>query len=199
MHLVNQSPLDGSVGVEKKEVFERYLTSRRRAARMSAVQVMYLHDFNTKMKEMGVEDEDLFEKQSSVDTKISNLCHAVLYFYKNVFPAKEEYSLQHKNKRMDEKSLHDIVSHSIKNLDKIDKIISMYLNERWTVEKLDVVVRAILRCAVAELLFNTKTDIPILTSEYTNLASNFFSGKEIGFVNGVVDKIGKAVRSRINN
>ena len=39
-------------------------------------------------------------------------------------------------------------------MDKIDGIIGEHLNERWTVDRLDVVVRSILRCAVAEILYN---------------------------------------------
>jgi transcription antitermination factor NusB len=176
---------------EKKEVFEKFLTYRRRMARLCAVQAMYLYDVNQKIKVIGDDVNDLFGGDQPLTTEVSNLCYAVLYFYKNIFFIKDEYGSNRKNKKIDEKCLNDIVYYCIKNMRTIDDLISEYLNERWTIDRLDVTIRAILRCAITEILYNIKTDVPILTSEYTNLTSNFFVSKEIGFVNGLIDRIAK--------
>jgi N utilization substance protein B len=57
------------------------------------------------------------------------------------------------------------------------------------VEKLDTVLRSIIRCAIAEIFIGEPIEKAVLSSEYTNLASNFFDGKEIGFINGITDKL----------
>ena len=38
-------------------------------------------------------------------------------------------------------------------------------------------------------MFGSYIDKAVLSSEYTNIASDFFSGKEIGFINSITDKL----------
>ncbi len=173
---------------EKKALFERFLTYRRRIARMCSVQAIYLFDIKHKANLIKI-------PIIKVKEEINIICRSVLYFYKHIFFSNQDYGKNRKNKRIDEKHFEAIVDWVIKDLEKIDNIVSQYLNEKWTVERLDTVIRAILRCAVCEILYQPNTEIAIITSEYTNIAGHFFNGKEIGFINGIVDKIGKNQRS----
>lgn len=188
------------VYTEKKEIFERILTSQRRFARTVAIQALFLHDFNLNLEGASPQDKGLFDDAEELpEVTASNLCHNVLYFYDNDLVEKDNLEQHKTGKMLDEKFLNGLVLYAIQHLEDIDKVLSAYLNERWPVDKLDPVVRSILRCAVAEIMVNTKTDIPILTSEYTNAAGTFFGGREIDFVNGVLDRVSKAIRKKSNN
>ena len=176
--------------IEKKELFERFLTYRRRMSRMCSVQGVYLFDIRQRAE---LVSEKIVLKKD-IQTEANFIYKNILYCYKNFFFSKQEYGDSKKNKKIDEKHFLNTITMVIKDLENIDKIIAKYLNEKWTVNRLDSIVRAILRCSVCEILEDKKTEIAVLTSEYTNIAGHFFNGKEIGFINGVVDKIGKTER-----
>ena len=173
---------------EKKDLFERFLTYRRRMARMCAVQAIYLFDIRQRNNNKKMTRQE-------TQSEVTLVCKNVLYFYKNIFFARQDYGQNKKTKKIDEKYFLDTVLSAAKDLESIDKIIAQHLNEKWTVSRLDTVIRSILRCAVCEVLYEAKTEIAVLTSEYTNIAAHFFNGKEIGFINGIIDKIGKEKRA----
>jgi len=83
----------------------------------------------------------------------------------------------------------------IARLDDFDVMIGHALTSDWSVERLEAVLRAILRAGAFELA--TRTDIPprVAISEYVDVAKAFFSGPEPGLVNAVLDRIAKVVRS----
>ena len=172
--------------INKQEIFDRFLTYRRRMARLSAVQAIYLYDIK---KQTTVGNDSLFFKTDNKDVEIENLCNDIIEFYKNYFFVTQEYEWNKKNKKIDENFMLDIVLMASNNIEYIDRIIQNHLSKNWTTDKLNFILRAIIRCAIAEILINNKIEKPVLCSEYTNIASNFFNGKEIGFINGIVDKI----------
>ncbi len=69
-----------------------------------------------------------------------------------------------------------------------------FLAEGWAFERLEVVLRAILRAAAFELI--GRGDIParVTITEYVEIARGFFAGKEPGFVNGLLDKLARQLR-----
>lgn len=75
----------------------------------------------------------------------------------------------------------------------IDDIIKGALSPEWPWERLEMTVRAILRCGVAELL--TRTDIPggVTVSEFIEVAHAFYAGTEPRMVNAVLDRVSKAL------
>ncbi len=77
----------------------------------------------------------------------------------------------------------------------IDEILSGSLDTEWSLERLEVILRAILRAGVAELIMSTKTPTALLISDYVDVAHAFFGGKEPGLVNAVLDRVAKKVRT----
>ncbi|MBY0509634.1 MAG: transcription antitermination factor NusB [Rhodospirillaceae bacterium] len=73
----------------------------------------------------------------------------------------------------------------------IDEIIKGALSPEWPWERLEMTVRAILRCGVAELL--VRTDIPggATVSEFIEVAHAFYAGPEPRMVNAVLDRVAK--------
>jgi len=61
--------------------------------------------------------------------------------------------------------------------------------------RLDATLRALLRSATYEI--QSRPDVPalVIINEYMAIATDFFSGKEPGIVNGVLDKIAKSTRA----
>lgn len=76
----------------------------------------------------------------------------------------------------------------------IDEILAKSLDAEWNLDRLERVLRSILRAGVAELLTNTRTPAPILISDYVDVAHAFFGGKEPGLVNAVLDRAAKLLR-----
>ncbi|HYZ40135.1 MAG TPA: transcription antitermination factor NusB [Stellaceae bacterium] len=89
----------------------------------------------------------------------------------------------------------DIVRGAAADLEALDAAISTVLTEEWPLSRLDAVLRALLRGGAYELVH--RRDIPprVSISEYTSIAHAFFSGKEPGLANGVLDKLGRTLRA----
>ena len=54
---------------------------------------------------------------------------------------------------------------------------------------------SILRTAVFEMMNHGNTHLKIIINEYVGITRSFFDEKDVGFVNGILDKIGHEVRS----
>lgn len=77
----------------------------------------------------------------------------------------------------------------------IDALITPALAEDWKLERLDAVMRALLRAGVAELVDFTDTPARVIIDEYMHVAHAFFPAKETGFVNGMLDRLARGVRA----
>jgi transcription antitermination protein NusB len=89
----------------------------------------------------------------------------------------------------------DVVRGVAADQERLDTDISAALVEDWPLGRLDSVLRAILRAGAWELV--CRRDVPprVSISEYTSIAHAFFTGKEPAFANGVLDRLGRSVRS----
>lgn len=76
----------------------------------------------------------------------------------------------------------------------VDALISSALSEDWKLERLDAVIRALLRAGVAELLDFSDTPARVIIDQYMHVAHAFFPAKETGFVNGMLDRLARQVR-----
>ncbi len=76
----------------------------------------------------------------------------------------------------------------------LDGLIGQALARDWTVDRLEAVLRAILRAGSFELKARTQTPARVAISEYVDVAHAFYSGPEPGLVNAVMDKVARALR-----
>ena len=76
----------------------------------------------------------------------------------------------------------------------LDDMIRSTLDQDGHFERLELIIRGILRLGAYELL--TQSDVParVVIAEYMDLADAFFGGREPALVNGVLDKIAHTVR-----
>lgn len=96
---------------------------------------------------------------------------------------------------VDHDLLKDIVSGVANHKETLDEYIRNALTGGRTIERLEVLIRSVLRAGTFELLH--KLDVParVVIDEYMLVAHAFFSGTEPNLINGVMDKLAREVRS----
>jgi N utilization substance protein B len=78
----------------------------------------------------------------------------------------------------------------------IDRAIAGALSEKWKLERVDSILRAIMRCAVFELVSRQDVPAKVVIDEYVAVSGAFFGGDEPGFVNAALDTIAKRKRAK---
>lgn len=77
----------------------------------------------------------------------------------------------------------------------LDDMIAAVLAEGWEVERLERLLRIILEAGAFELAYRQKVPARSVISEYVAIADSFFNGKEPGMVNGMLDRLGRDLRT----
>lgn len=77
----------------------------------------------------------------------------------------------------------------------IDRAIAGALSEKWKLERVDSILRAVLRCGVFELVARRDVPAKVVIDEYVAVAGAFFGGDEPGFVNAALDTIARRKRA----
>jgi N utilization substance protein B len=88
----------------------------------------------------------------------------------------------------------DIVCGVTDDREHLDTEISAALTEDWPMPRLDAVLRAILRAGAYELVHRRDVPPRVSLSEYTAIAYAFFTGKEPGLANGVLNHLAHMFR-----
>jgi N utilization substance protein B len=81
----------------------------------------------------------------------------------------------------------------ITHLETIDAAITPHLSAKWRYERIDPVLRALLRAATYELA-HTPTPANVVINEYVDVAAAFGSEEETAFVNGLLDAVAKGIK-----
>ena len=78
--------------------------------------------------------------------------------------------------------------------EQIDPALEKAMAPAHSLQRVEVVLRAILRAGAYELM--SRRDVParVVISEYVDVAHSFYGGDEPGMVNGVLDKVARDVR-----
>ncbi|MBR1734332.1 MAG: transcription antitermination factor NusB [Alphaproteobacteria bacterium] len=95
---------------------------------------------------------------------------------------------------MDKKFLKELLDKTQQNLLEIDKVIENHLSKNWTIDRLDPVVKCILRLGITELLFFKNIPSNVVFNEYIEIAKAFLDIGEVSFINGLLNKVEKSVR-----
>jgi len=83
--------------------------------------------------------------------------------------------------------------YAIENIETVDQQLKPFLDREP--EHLDQIERAVLRMATVEFLNHPETPYKVIVNEAVNLSRKFGADKAYKFVNGVLDKVGGAIRS----
>jgi len=87
-----------------------------------------------------------------------------------------------------------IVAGVVRDQTKLDPLIGSALQDDWALSRMDSTVRAILRAGTFELIDRKDVPVPVIVTEYVEIAHAFFEEDEPKLVNAVLDRIAKQVR-----
>jgi N utilization substance protein B len=80
------------------------------------------------------------------------------------------------------------------NRESLDATIASLLVEDWPIERIEKVMLAILRAGAYELRERPELPARVAISEYVDIADAFLDAKEVGMVNGVLDRLAHILR-----
>ena len=87
-----------------------------------------------------------------------------------------------------------ILSGVVEDQKTIDPVIRQALTEDWPLSRLDSTLRAIMRAGVYELMRRQDVPVPVIVSEYVDIAKAFYLEDEPKLVNAVLDRVARRIR-----
>ncbi|MCP5433553.1 MAG: transcription antitermination factor NusB [Alphaproteobacteria bacterium] len=95
----------------------------------------------------------------------------------------------------DTEHFESLVSGVVARQGEVDRAVNRHLSAGWKLERVDAMLRALLRAAAFELI--ARPDIPAraTVASYVDLAHAFYGSEETGFVNGLLDALAHEVRT----
>ena len=88
----------------------------------------------------------------------------------------------------------EIARGAVARRDELDALITGALAEGWTMDRLELLLRAVLRAGTFELLARPETPAKVAIDEYVDVAHAFFGEGVPGLVNGVLDRLARELR-----
>lgn len=89
----------------------------------------------------------------------------------------------------------EIIEGVVRLQKEIDPLLDKRLAEGWRLNRIDSILRAILRSAAFELIERRDVPARVIISEYIDVSRAFFEGDEPKVVNGVLDSLARDVRA----
>ena len=88
-----------------------------------------------------------------------------------------------------------ILSGVVAEQTRLDPVVSDALTDDWPLSRLDGTLRAVLRAGAYELIHRKDVPVPVIVTEYMDVAHAFFEdGEEPRMVNAVLDRIARGHR-----
>lgn len=140
-------------------------TARRRAARLNAVQALYQVSLSNADPRMALEDQASYRQLDGEEF---------------VQPERDLFRaivLGVADRRVD-----------------LDDMIAGSLTKVGGVDRLDVVLRAIMQAGAWELMSRPQTDAGVILNDYIDITHSFYEGQESRLVNAVLDRLAKVLR-----
>ena len=112
--------------------------------------------------------------------------------YGNLFNKDEDLTFP---KHRFKKFIKDIVNVTIERNDLITKELEINLKEDLILSHLDKLFQVIIKCAVFEFLYKPKTSSKIIIKEYLTASNSFLEDSQTKYLNALLDKISKKIRT----
>lgn len=82
-----------------------------------------------------------------------------------------------------------------KQSETLDQMIAGAFDSKISSDRIEILLRAILRCGAYELHHHSKVPAGVIINDYVDVAHAFFNAKEPSLVNAVLDKMAKNLRA----
>ena len=92
------------------------------------------------------------------------------------------------------KFIKDVVNGTIERDEVIVEEISNHLNTDLNLKKLDKVFKVIVKSAIFEFLYKSKTPMKIIIKEYLDASNFFLNPSQIKYLHSIIDNLGKKIR-----
>jgi N utilization substance protein B len=135
----------------------------RRAARLAAVQALYQMELTS--VDADVVTQEFIEHRFGAGTEVSPAGSPDEVFFADL--------------------LRGVPHHQVE----IDRSIAASLSADWKLNRIDSILRAILRAACYELIARPDVPARVVIDEYVEIALAFFNGDEPSFVNAMLDRL----------
>ena len=89
----------------------------------------------------------------------------------------------------------EIVRGVPRNQLEIDQAVAKGLSKDWKLQRIDSILRAILRAGIYELIDRPDVPAKAVIDEYVEIAHAFFEGEEPAFVNALLDRVAHEKRA----
>ena len=129
--------------------------------------------------------------QNEIKNNINSRVIIIQKLYGKIFNKEETISFP---KHRFKKFIKDVVNGTIER----DEVISdelLNLKKDYNLNKLDKIFVIIIKAAVFELLYKSKTPIKIIIKEYLDASSYFLNPSQIKYHHSIIDKLGKNIRN----
>jgi transcription termination factor NusB len=157
----------------KKDVNDSLLTFIIRKSRLHAVALIYSYKILTLSS--NISEEEALKK-------------AIEDLNKNITAKQLDQFNKEKKPMIDVEYSTSIARNILKIKPFASNTIPKYLKNN---SYLDITLESIILAAISEMNLNQKISSSIIISEYTRIATLFFSKKIVGFMNAILDKISK--------
>jgi len=106
----------------------------------------------------------------------------------------KEENLSFPNHRF-KKFIKDVVNGTIERDELINEEIKKHLISDLKLTNIDKVFQVVIKSAIFELLYKPKTSIKIIIKEYLNASNFFINDSQTKYLNALLDKISKKIRT----
>ena len=93
------------------------------------------------------------------------------------------------------KFIKDIVNGTLERNDLITQELETHLKEDLILSHLDKLFQVIIKCAVFEFLYKPNTTKKVIIKEYLNASNFFIEDSQTKYLNALLDKISKKIRT----
>ena len=94
------------------------------------------------------------------------------------------------------KFIKDVVKGTIERRDLIQDIMDKELKEDINTAKTDLLIKLMIMAAIYEFMYMHKTPVKVVIAEYLKTSDFFVDVSQKKFLNAILDKISKLIRSR---
>jgi N utilization substance protein B len=96
---------------------------------------------------------------------------------------------------LDTAFLERLAEGALAHAEALDAAVSEVLREGWSLERLSLTMRGLLRVAAFEIRDCPDVPVRAAVSEYVTIAHSFFDEDEAGFVNGALETLARRLRA----
>ena len=93
------------------------------------------------------------------------------------------------------KFIKDVVLGTLERKELIEETIQQYLGEDLSKKRTEKLLIILLHAAIFELLYRSQTSVSIIINEYLNTSDFFLKQSQKKYLNAILDKVSKKIRS----